>query len=288
MPVRIAFVDYKLENFHANIFLKAYRTTLKDRGAIVAGCLALDEADGRAWAKKNDVPYFDSMQKLHEQVDAFMVLAPSNPETHLKLAEMVLPFGQPTYIDKTFAPDMATTEKIFALADKHKTPVQTTSSLRYTNVQDHLKSSKEPLKHMIAWGGGSSFGEYAIHPVELIVSCMGHDAQSLMRRGTNEFSQLLINFSSDRTAIANVYTKGQTPYAASVTTDKATELLTVDTSRIFINNAAAVLDFFESAKPSIDRRETLVIRRILDAAADPAALHEFVQLAPSPSGRGQG
>lgn len=278
MPIRIGFVDYKLENYHANIFLKAYRTTLKDRGATVAGCLALDEEDGRAWAQKNDVPWFDSIQKLHEQVDAFMILAPSNPETHLKLAEMVLPFGQPTYVDKTFAPDLATAEKIFVLADKHRTPVQTTSSLRYTNVQDHLKSSKEPLKHMIAWGGGSSFAEYAIHPVELIVSCMGPEARSLMRRGTNEFSQLIINFSSDRTAVANVYTKGHTPFAASVTTDKATELLTVDTSKIFINNAAAVLDFFESAKPAIDRRETLIIRKILDAAEDPATTRGFVTL----------
>src|SRR5688500_5019974 len=106
MPKRIGFVDNKLENFHANVFLKAFRNDLKDRGWLVAGCYALDAADGRAWAKKNDVPFFDTPGGLDANVDAYMILAPSNPELHLPLAEKFLPFGKPTYIDKTFAPDV--------------------------------------------------------------------------------------------------------------------------------------------------------------------------------------
>src|SRR5687768_4830528 len=154
MATRIGFVDDKLENFHANIFLKAYRDALKDRGATVAGCYGLDIDNGKAWAEHNDVPWFASPAAMNEQVDAFMILAPSNPELHLKLAEMVLPLGKPTYIDKTFAPDLATAKRIFALADQHKTPVQTTSALRYTNVQEHVREAKADVKHMITWGGG--------------------------------------------------------------------------------------------------------------------------------------
>lgn len=278
MAIRVGLVDYQLENYHANVFLKAYRGPLTGH-AIVAGCFALDEANGRAWATKNDVPYFEDVQKLHERVDAFMVLAPANPELHLKLAEMVLPFGQPTYIDKTFAPDVATAKRIFETADRHKAPVQTTSALRYTNVQEHLHAcgAAKPL-HMIAWGGGSSFGEYAIHPLELIVSCMGHEAESLMRRGGDHYSQLLINFTGERTAVANVYTHGDTPFAASVTTDKETKLTQIETAKIFENNAAAVLTFFETKQPSVDRRETLIIRRMLDVAQEPQALQSFVKL----------
>jgi predicted dehydrogenase len=276
---RIGFVDKKLENFHANIFLKAYRDALKNRGATVAGCFALDQDNGKAWAAHNDVPSFSTVDQLNNNVDAFMILAPSNPELHLKLAEMIFPFGKTTYVDKTFAPDLATAEKIFALADQHKTAVQTTSALRYTNVQDHIKTSKlPPIQHMIAWGGGSNFAEYAIHPLELIVSIMGPDATHVMRRGQGDFSQLLINFTDDRTAVASVYTKGETPYAAAITTEKKTELLNVDVGKIFINNASAVLDLFESGKPSIDRRETLTIRKILDAAENSAAFDGFVEL----------
>src|SRR4051794_28582268 len=135
---RIGFVDYRLENFHANVFLKAYRGALRERGWSVAGAYALDEGDGRAWAKKNDLAYFDSPAALNESVDAFMILAPANPELHLALCEAVFPFGKTTYVDKTFAPDLATAKMIFQLADRHKTPIQTTSALRYTNVQQHV------------------------------------------------------------------------------------------------------------------------------------------------------
>jgi predicted dehydrogenase len=281
MPGRIGFVDYKLENFHANVYLKAYRNQLKDRGWTVAGAWAMDQDNGRAWAEHNDVPYFKSATALNEHVDRFMVLAPSNPELHLQLCEAVFPFGKTTYVDKTFAPDLATAKQIFALADQHKTAIQTTSALRYTNVQPHVRdvTKNGAVRHMTTWGGGSSFAEYAIHPVELLISCMGADAQALMRRTDGDhFSQLLINFTDGRTGIANVYTHGDTPFAAAVTTEKHTELLKVDTSKIFLDTAAAVLDLFESNKPNIDRRESLTIRRILDAADDPAALKGFVTL----------
>jgi hypothetical protein len=280
MPKRIGFVDNKLENFHANVFLKAFRNQLKHRGWTVAGCYGLDGDNGRAWAKKNEVSYFDTPAALGGHVDAFMILAPSNPELHFPLAEKVFPFAKPTYVDKTFAPDVATARKIFDLADHHKTPVQTTSALRYTNVQDWVAKAggSAAVKHMVAWGGGSSFDEYAIHPVELLVSSMGPAARSLMRRGTDEHSQLLINFVNGRTGVANVYTQGATPFAAAVTTAKETTVITVDTSKIFVNNAAAVLELFESGKPNVDREETLIIRRILDVAADPAAEKGFVAL----------
>jgi hypothetical protein len=277
MGMRIGFVDYKLENFHANVFLKAFRVQLKDRGATIAGCHALDEESGRAWAEKNDVPYFADATQLNAAVDCFMILAPSNPEKHLELCQRVFQFAKPTYVDKTFAPDLATARTIFDLADKHGVPVQTTSALRYTNVQAHAKTSA-PL-HMIAWGGGSSFEEYAIHPVELVVSCMGPGATSLMRRGAGKYSQLLINFGDDRSATVNVYASEGTPYAAAVTDEKGTKLIEVETSKLFVDTAAAVLDFLETGKPNIERAESLMVRRILDAAATPAAREKFVPLA---------
>jgi predicted dehydrogenase len=212
-------------------------------------------------------------------VDFFMVLAPSNPEVHLELCQRVFRFKKPTYVDKTFAPDVATAQKIFALADKHGTPVQTSSALRYTNVQDEVrKVVLSKVEHMIAWGGGGSFDEYAIHPLELLISVMGPEATGLMRRGTPDRSQLLIEFSAGRTGVVNVYPKSNTPFAVSFTTDKATRYVEVDVAKIFINNQAAILDFFAAGKPNIDRRESLMLMRILDAAKDPEARRSFVAL----------
>ncbi len=276
--MRIGYVDYKLENYHANTFLSIFREQLKDRAASVVGCFGLDQEVARAWSAKNGVPLFSSVNELAANVDAFMVLAPGNPETHWVLCEMTLPIGKPTYVDKTFAPDVETAKRIFALAEKHNAPMQTTSALRYTNVQDELKQMRQPLRHMVAWGGGSSFAEYAIHPLELVISCMGPDALSVVRRGSGDQSQLLINFSDDRTAVANVYTNADTPFAATLSTAQNTRYIKVDAGKIFVNNAAAIVDFFEAKKPNIDRRESLMIRRILDVADDPGVTKGFVRL----------
>ena len=187
--------------------------------------------------------------------------------------------GQAHDVDKTFAPDLAdAARKIFALAQKHNVAMQTTSALRYTNVQDELKLMKQPARHMIAWGGGRSFAEYVIHPLELIVSCMGPDVQSLLAAATGDQSQLILNFSDDRTAIANVYANSNTPFAATITTTQETRYVKVDDSKIFLNTAVGFLNLFETGKPNIDPRESLIIRRILDMADDPGVTKGFVRV----------
>jgi predicted dehydrogenase len=273
---RIGFVDLNLDNFHANVFLQALRGPLASRGFTLTACAGLQAKENRAWADKNQILYLDLDDSLDASADFFMVLAPSNPEAHLELCQRVLPFKKPTYVDKTFAPDLATARKIFALADEHGTPIQTSSALRYTNIQDEVRqAAPSTVEHMITWGGGGSFDEYAIHPLELLISVMGHEATALRRRGTPERAQLLIDFSKGRTGVANVFAKTNTPFAASYTTDKATRYVEVDVSKIFVNNMAAVLDFFAAGKANVDRRESLTLMRILDAARNPRAIEGF-------------
>ncbi len=276
---RIGFVDDNLDNFHARTYLRILRAELKDRGFVVSGATALQAEKSRRWANEHDVPYFDTVERLNKVVDYFAVLAPATPQTHLGLCQQVLPLGKTTFVDKTFAPDTATAEKIFALADKHKVAMQSSSALRYTAIQKHVaEAGRDNLRHMISWGGGSNFDEYVIHPLELVISCMGHEVETVMRRGDEPHSQLLLNFTRDRTAVVNVYTKSRTPYAASVTTAKETSYIPVDTKQLFVDAAAGMLDFVAAGKPLIDRRETLAIMRIIDAARDPATKQEFVKI----------
>jgi predicted dehydrogenase len=275
---RIGFVDLNLDNYHANVFLQALRGPLASRGFTVAGATGMKTAESRAWAEKNRIPFFERDADLNAAVDFFMVLAPSNPEVHLDLCRRVLPLRKPTYVDKTFAPNHDIARQIFALADEHGTPTQTSSALRYTNVQEEVQRAGAKVEHMITWGGGGSFDEYAIHPLELLVSVMGHDATGLMRRGTSERAQLLVEFAGGRTGVVNVFPKTTTPFAANFTTEKATRHVEVDVPKIFVNNQSAILDFFAAARPNIDRRESLTIMRLLDAARDPRALKGFVPL----------
>lgn len=279
MSKQIGFVDFKLDNFHANTYLAAIRKELSSRGFTIAGCYGLEERAGRQWADKNGVPYFDSVKKMDKAVDYYMILAPSNPETHWELCKKVFPMRKPTYVDKTFAPNLRIAKKIFALADQYGVVMQTTSALRYTKIQSHVRETGAAnVRHMVAWGGGRSFEEYAIHPVELVVSCMGPNAERLMLRGAGSQRQLLIDFRGGRTAVINVYINAGTPYAASVTTDKETKIIIEDCARLFLDMAAAILDLFETGQATIDRAESLMIRRILDVALMAKATGRFMKL----------
>lgn len=273
---RIGFVDDDLDNFHARVFLEAIRGPLKERGYTVAGATALQHEKSRAWAAKNNLPYFDDAAALDKAVDVYAILAPSTPDTHEKLCQAILPFGKTTFVDKTFAPDVATAQRIFDLADKHKVALQSSSSLRYTAAQKVAKP--EEIRHVITWGPGRSYDEYAVHPVEMAVSLLGPEAVALTRRGKEPESQLLIDFSGGRTAVVNVYNQRKTPYAASITTAKESRYVEVDTKPLFVDAGAAMLDFFAAGKPLVDRRETMTVMKILEASRKPEALDRAITL----------
>ncbi|MCE5324740.1 Gfo/Idh/MocA family oxidoreductase [bacterium] len=270
MAKRIGFYDNKLENWHANTYLEILRDKLPDCGYEISVCKALDEADGREWAKKNNVPYAGSIEEFADKCDYVMILAPSDPELHLQMAETILPLGKTTFIDKTFAPDLATARKIFALADKHNVAVITTSALRFTDEFNAVvkEIGKSGIKHMSMWGGGRSFGEYSIHPVEGIISTMGADVTHVMRWGDEQFSQVNMKFKGGRTATAYVYVNIACPYMAVITDAKEVKFHNVD-SPIFDTQTKHILDFFAKGKPTIPREESLAVREILDIASDP-------------------
>ncbi|MBA3710296.1 MAG: Gfo/Idh/MocA family oxidoreductase [Planctomycetes bacterium] len=279
-PKRIAFIDHDLENWHANTFHRIISTTLAARGFTVSGCWAQNAERGRQWAVKTGVPFIEDAAALDRMTDHYMVLAPSNPETHLELCRRVVPFGKPTYVDKTFAPTIDAAQAIFALADRHGVALQTSSALRYTNVQAVVAAmERDSLRHMVVWGGGSSFGEYAIHPVELVVSCMGAGATAVMRRGSGNHAQLLVDFTGGRTAVVNVSTEGKTPFMATLTTAAGTTHVPVIDKALFDDTTAAILDFFTAGRAQVERDQSLMIRRILDAAEQPAVREGLVPLA---------
>ncbi|MEN0111614.1 MAG: Gfo/Idh/MocA family oxidoreductase [Planctomycetota bacterium] len=273
---RIGFIDDDLDNFHANTYLDALRGPLAGRGYAVAGCTALQAERGQKWAAEKEVAWFESIDALAAEVDCFAVLAPGTPETHLGLCEAALPHGKPTFVDKTFAPDVATAEKIFALADEHGAPTQTTSALRTTNVQREVAQMDELLVSVAQWAGGASFEEYGIHPVELAVSCLGLAPERLTICGAEHHPTLAIAFTEGRTATIDFNAREYVPFAAVLTSDKTSKAIVVDDSKLFVDAAAAILDFFDAGEAIVPRDETMAVLRVLEAARNPAARDGWV------------
>ncbi len=276
---RIGLVDDELDNYHTNVFLELMRGRLKSRGFDAAGCLALKEEAGREWAGKNSVPYFSDPKELSAACDFFMVMAPSTAGTHLELCRKIVPFGKPVFVDKTFAPDLKTAMEIFSLADRHKAALESYSSLRFTAVQKRAREiGIDGIRHMVAYGAGGKLEEYLVHPLEMIVSVMGPQAERVMRRGSGSETQVLVDFSKGRTAVVNVYLKTETPFAAVLNTPKVTEFVRVDLNDLFADALSATLDFFEAGRPLVPREETLAIRKIMDAALGAQAASGWLSL----------
>lgn len=280
-PRRVGYIDFDLDNFHADVYLKHMRGELAQRGFDVTACWGMQSEKSRSWAQAKQIPFIDDPQEMDRLVDFYCVLAPSNPEVHLALCQRIFKFRKPTYVDKTFAPSAAVAREIFALADRHGVAMQTTSALRYTAAQQFVREVGGPgtVQHVVAWAPGSSFQEYGVHCVEMVISCMGPGVRRVMRRGRADQVELVIDFTDGRTANAFLYmNKHQMPYAASVTTADTTRYFPLDTSRLFVNMAGAMFDFFETGRPNIDREESLTIRRILDAADDPRGPGVWIDL----------
>ncbi|QDT74360.1 Gfo/Idh/MocA family oxidoreductase [Lacipirellula limnantheis] len=274
----IGLVDYRLDNYHAEVYLKALRGPLASRGYTIAGATSLEHEVSSAWADERSLPYWRELDALDAAVDFVVVLAPSNPELHLEMCRAVLPLGKPTFVDKTFAPDETTANEIFALADAHDVPIQTTSALRSTAVQSFVRELPSPVQSMSIFSSGASFAEYGIHPIELAVSCMGHDAVRLLRFGPERHPQWLVQFAGDRSAIIDFNPEVEIPFSAIVSTQQGHDQIVVDGATLFLDAAASILDFFDAGRPLVDRRETLLVTRILDVAMSDQARHDFVSL----------
>lgn len=275
---RIGFVDDDLNNFHANTYLDALRGPLSDRGYEVAGATAIQAENGVKWSEEKGVTYFPSVEELAAAVDHFVVLAPSAPETHHALCEQVLPHGKSTFVDKTFAPDVATAERIFALADENGVAIQTTSALRTTNVQQEVAQMDELLVSVAQWAGGASFEEYGIHPVELAVSCLGLEPERLTICGAVHHPTLTIAFSDGRVATIDFNAQEYVPFVAVLTGDKSCKAVVVDDSKLFVDAASAILDFFDAGEALVPRGETMAVLRILAAANRPDARKGWVTI----------
>ena len=119
---KIGFIDYFLDEWHANQYPGWIEKATQGEMKVTHAYGMIDSPRGGLttdqWCEKNNVQRCDTLAELCEKSDYILVLAPSNPETHLRYASEVLKYGKRTYIDKTFAPDLATAEKIFEIGKK--------------------------------------------------------------------------------------------------------------------------------------------------------------------------
>lgn len=197
--IKIGFIDNFLSEWHANNYPDMIRANERARSLGMDVCYAYakeevspyDGVTTDEWCRAHGVRRVGSVEELVDRSDCIAVLSPDNPELHLALSEYALKSGKPTYIDKTFAPDKATAEKLFALAKEHGTPMYSTSSLRFADEMKFYRESEVGAKSCMVCGC-YRFDIYAIHIFELMCTIMKTGAKRMMAVQTGRNRNIVV------------------------------------------------------------------------------------------------
>ncbi len=263
---KIGFIDLFIDEWHANNYPAWIRGD--KRAPEFELHMAYEEAPNpkgiplTQWCEKFNCKPARSIEELIEACDAICVLAPSNPETHERLAELPLKSGKPVYIDKPFAPNRAAAEHMFALAERHRTPMFSSSALRFGDqlLERVAKNTSNPANAVITWGGGGNFPEYAIHQLEMITATLGTGARRIMYYGNGATDMAAIEFNDERRASL---TRDKLGFGAIICGSENSEVIP-EMAHTFENLISAILDFFAGAKAPVDPAQTIEIAAMLD------------------------
>ena len=265
--MKIGIVDYYLSEWHANNYpawlIKASAAIGIEATVTMAWAeqeiSPVDSVSTDEWCKKQGVARAESLAELCKNCDAVMILAPSDPEKHLEYARIVLPYGKPTFIDKTFAPNLCEAEEIISLAEQFGTPVFSSSALRFSEELDSLTGSK----NLIFTAGGSNLEEYLVHPLEMAVKLLDEPIDRVWVK--KQGAQYLLGGETANGARMTVVFAQKMPYTIAAHDGQEAQSYAAIRSDFFGGLMRAILRFFDSGIPPVKATQTLEIMRLRDA-----------------------
>lgn len=266
---KIGFIDYYIDEWHANQYVKWIPEAARGGQFQVAYAWAMIDKPGGVttedWCKNNNVALAASIEELVDKCDSIVVLSPDNPEMHLELSQIPLASGKPVYIDKTFAPDLASATAMFDRAAQYNTPMYSTSALRYA---PELTGYKGPGTlgediTLVASKGAGHYENYLVHQLEMVVKCIGLGAKRAICNVAGEAPMIVYEYSDGRNAIVHCL-----PWV-----DFHLELLTKDGAGTSIPISSDfwpafiddMLSFFITKQPPVSREETCEVISMVEA-----------------------
>lgn len=266
----IGFIDYYLSEWHADNYPQWISNYTKENGldykvTHAYGEIDVSPVDGLTtdeWCEKMGIKRAYSIKELVDSVDYVILLAPTNPETHLPLCQETFKYlnGKNIYIDKTFAPNYETALVIFKLAKEYGVNFFSTSALRYSPTLIENMDQANVVPYM----GGSNIDEYIIHQVETIVKFFGVGATKVKAENVDGVVKFEVAFSSGKTGYMN--------YSTAFGYDAEIEKLDGTKEKVdliggcFQNLANHIIKFFETGKADFDNAEILEVMKIRDAS----------------------
>ena len=270
--MKIGFIDYYLDEWHANAYPKMMREASNGEieavyayGQVVS---PLTGRDSKAWCARRGLTYCETIEEVIEKSDALVVLSPDNVEMKKELSRLALMSGKPTYVDKTFAPDKKTAEEMFALAEAHGTPCYSSSALRFADEYQPYVGRK--LETMNLWGP-SDPDTYIIHQLEPLMMLMQGKVSRVMALTHGACVNVVLEWEDGRTGSILCSGLDETPFMSCIRTETASDIVEVK-SAFFDAFIVNLVKFFRTGEIPVSHAETVSIMAVREAVLKAAAL----------------
>jgi len=262
--MKIGFIDYYLDEWHANSYPEFIRKATDGEVEVAYAYAMIDSPRGgmttAEWCKKYEITRCESIEQLIELSDAIVVLSPDNCEMHEQLCQLPLRSGKPVYVDKTFAPDAATAQRLFAIAQEHDTPCYSTSALRYAT--EYKEVDIDTVRAVNLWGSGN-YEIYSIHLIEPLMMLIKSPAKRVMYLPGERWLAMVVEFEDGRTGTISLFEDGS-PYITNVCCTGGNKLLNIKSS-FFDEFILELVDFFKNETEKVSHEETIDILTVREA-----------------------
>ena len=260
----IGFIDYYLDEWHANNYPQIIKERTNGEFEVRYAYAKIDSPLGgmtsKEWSEKNGIELLDTIEQVIEKSDMLIVLSPDNPEMHEELTDLPLKSGKLVYVDKTFAPDKKTAERIFENADAHGTPCFSSSALRF--VTEFKDVDKSNICKIYSEGPGT-YEMYSIHQIEPVVMLMNCRAKKVMGLGDEKHPSIIIEFEDGRHA--QIHQCAGTDFKTTLVdkdNNSAEYPITSDFFGLFMD---ALIEFFKTGRIPVEHSQTIDVIAIREA-----------------------
>jgi predicted dehydrogenase len=212
-----------------------------------------------------------SIDALLPKVDV-VLLESVDGRPHLEQARPVIAAGKPLFIDKPLAGSLADAIAIFRLAEQHKVPVFSSSSLRFSpgiaglktdprvgevvGCTVHSPCSIEPHHPDLFW--------YGVHGVEMVYTIMGEGCQTVVRTHTDGADVVTGVWQDGRVATYRGIRGGKGDYGGVVYGTKG--IVPIGKYEGYAPLCSEIAKFFRTREPPIAASETIELFAFMEAA----------------------
>lgn len=262
--MKLGFIDYCLDEWHANNYPAKIHALSGGEIEVAYAYAEIDAPNGMTtdeWCAKYGVQRVDSIEELVALSDGIVVLSPDNCERHEDLCKIPLASGKPCYVDKTFAPNMATAERIFANAEAHGTPCYSSSALRYA--LEYQNIDPNDVIAVSSWGP-AGYETYSIHQLEPVMTFMNsRPVQVMMNTSCEEWYTLTIRFEDGRFATITGFLNGS-PFVMNLAMKSGNRMIEVK-SDFFDEFLKELVRFFRTKEARVPHQTTINIMAVREA-----------------------